>query len=514
LREQNLRKAEKGMAQPAIIELKKVNKSFFGVHALDNMDFAVRKGEMRSLIGENGCGKSTMIKIISGFYDYDDGELFVNGKKYAKITPIEAMREGIQVIYQDFSLFPNMTVAENILMSKFIESDRKIMNWKETYELAKRQIEQLGVALDPSLPVSEINVAQKQAVAICRALMQNAKLIIMDEPTTALTHKEIAALYKIVEDLLARGISVMFVSHKLDEVESLSSSVTVMRNGKNVFDGPAKGLTKEKMIYYMTGREIAQERYLGENIGGEVVLEACGISDYKHFNDIRFSLRKGEVLGITGLMGSGRSEIAQALFGLLPYEGTVKIKGREAKLADVSEAMANGIAYVPEDRSTEGLHLTCGIGDNAIVCVLAELLGRLGAVDVKKKNTRMAQILSGLEIAGMRYGKEVRLLSGGNQQKVLLVKWMATKPDILILNCPTVGVDVGSKSDIHAIIRKIAGEGVSVIVISDDIPEIMQTCNRMLIVKEGRVAKDMETRSVTIDAVESMLIGSVADKVS
>ncbi len=255
------------MAQPAIIELKKVNKSFFGVHALDNMDFAVYKGEMRSLIGENGCGKSTMIKIISGFYDYDGGELFINGRKYDRITPIEAMREGIQVIYQDFSLFPNLTVAENILMSKFIESNSRIMNWKETYELARRQIEQLGVALDPGLPVSEINVAQKQTVAICRALMQNAKLIIMDEPTTALTHREIAALYKIVEDLLGRGISVMFVSHKLDEVESLSSSVTVMRNGRNVFDGPAKGLSREQMIFHMTGREIAQERYLGAGYG-------------------------------------------------------------------------------------------------------------------------------------------------------------------------------------------------------------------------------------------------------
>ncbi len=218
------------------------------------------------------------------------------------------------------------------------------------------------------------------------------------------------------------------------------------------------------------------------------------------------SLKKGEVLGITGLMGSGRSEIAQALFGLLPYDGIVKVKGREVKLQTVSDAMENGIAYVPEDRSTEGLHLTCGIGDNAIVCVLKETLGRLGTVDKQKKNSRMVEILSGLEIAGMRYEKEVRLLSGGNQQKVLLVKWMATKPDILILNCPTVGVDVGSKSDIHAIIRKIAEDGVSVILISDDIPEIMQTCNRMLIVREGRVSHDMPTRDVTIDTVEAMLI--------
>ena len=495
------------MEAPAIIELKKINKSFFGVHALNNMDFIIRKGEMHSLIGENGCGKSTMIKIISGFYDFDDGELFFNGKKYEKIAPIEAMREGIQVIYQDFSLFSNLTVAENILMSKFIESKHKTINWKETYKLASEQIKQLNVDLDPCRLVSDINVAQKQIVAICRALMQNAKLIIMDEPTSALTHKEIEALYKIVADLMARGISVVFVSHKLDEVETISNKVTVMRNGSNVFEGLTQDLTKEKMIYYMTGREILQESYEAEISQEKApVLEVKDFGNFKDFNNINFNLRCREVLGITGLMGSGRSEIAEALFGLIPYVGEVSIRGKKVAIKNVSTAIKNGIAYVPEDRCTEGLHMERSIGENAIVCVLDQILNKSKLVDSKKKHKKMVEILSGLTIAGMEYNKEVRLLSGGNQQKVLLVKWLGTEPDILILNCPTVGVDVGSKSDIHNIIRNIAKEGIAVIVISDDIPEIMQVCNRILIVKSGRITHEMDTKSTSIDKVEAMLI--------
>ena len=476
------------------------------MHALNNMDFIIRKGEMHSLIGENGCGKSTMIKIISGFYDFDDGELFFNGKKYGKVTPIEAMREGVQVIYQDFSLFPNLTVAENIMMSKFIESNGKTMNWKETFRLAENQIRQLNVELDPHKLVSDINIAQKQIVAICRALTLNAKLIIMDEPTSALTHKEIDALYKIVADLMSKGISVVFVSHKLDEVETISNRVTVMRNGSNVFEGLTKDLTKEKMTYYMTGREIRQESYAAEIEGTASVLEVKNFSNYRDFNDINFSLYPKEVLGITGLMGSGRSEIAEALFGLIPYTGDVFIREKKTVIKNVSTAIKNGIAYVPEDRCTEGLHMERSIGENAIVCVLDQILDRTRLVDNKKKNQKMVEILSGLTIAGMEYNKEVRLLSGGNQQKVLLVKWLGTKPDILILNCPTVGVDVGSKSDIHNIIRNIAKEGIAVIVISDDIPEIMQVCNRVLIVKNGRITHQMDTKDTGIDEVEAMLI--------
>lgn len=497
------------MEASSIIEIKKVDKSFYGVKALNGMNFVLKEGEMRSLIGENGCGKSTMIKIISGFYHHDAGELFINGKKFNHITPIEAMREGVQVIYQDFALYPNLTVAENILMNKFIESKDKIVKWKDTYKQAEKQIKQLNVDLDPHALVADITVAQKQIVAICRALMQNAKLIIMDEPTTALTYKEIQALYKIVEDLLERGISVLFVSHKLDEVATMSTDVTIMRNGSNVFDGPAEGLTKEKMIYYMTGREIEYDTYKAELLGEDPVLEAVDFSNVKNFNDINFKLYPKEVLGITGLMGCGRSEIAKALFGLIPYQGDLLISGKKVKITDVTTAMKHGIAYVPDDRVGEGLHMPRSIGENAIICVLEECLSRLKFFNKKTEDLRKVEILSDIQIAGMFYDKEVQLLSGGNQQKVLLCKWLGTKPDILILNCPTVGVDVGSKSDIHTLIRDIAKKGIAVIVISDDIPEIMQTCNRILLIRNGEISKEISTQDTTTEKLEAMLIESI-----
>ena len=497
------------MEAKAIIELKDVDKAFYGAKALDKMNFILRAGEMRSLIGENGCGKSTMIKIISGFYHHDAGELYINGKKYDHITPIEAMREGIQVIYQDFSLFPNLTVAENILMNKFVESGGNFMNWKQTYELAKKQIEQLNVELDPSALVADITVAQKQIVAICRALIHDAKLIIMDEPTTALTYKEIQALYKIVEGLLEKNISVLFVSHKLDEVATISNKVTVMRNGKNVFDGDTEGMTKEKMIYYMTGREIVYDNYDAKITATEPVLSVKNFSDNKNFYDIAFDLYPNEVLGITGLMGCGRSEIAKALFGLLPYIGDVKIKGKDVKIKNVWTAMENGIGYVPDDRQIEGLHMPRTISENSIVCVLKECLNRVKMLDKKMLKDKEKESLSAMTIAGMAEGKAVQNLSGGNQQKVLLCKWLATKPDVLILNCPTVGVDVGSKSDIHAIIREIAQQGLAVIVISDDIPEIMQTCNRVLMVKNGRISDRIDIKDTTSEDLEALLIKDI-----
>ncbi len=503
-----------GMADVPIIELKNVRKAFFGVQALDGMNLTINKGEMRSLIGENGCGKSTMIKIISGFYELDEGELWINGKSFRKIAPIDAMREGIQVIYQDFSLFPNLTVAENICMSKFIESDKKMIDWKETRRQAEEQLAQLNIQLDPSTLVSQISVAEKQIVAICRALMQDCKLIIMDEPTTALTRKEVEALYVIVADLMKRGISVLFVSHKLDEVETVSTKVTVMRNGKNVFEGDTCDLSKEKMVYYMTGREIRQERYLAETKSDTPVLQVKNLSNGIDFYNVDFDLYGGEVMGITGLMGSGRSEIAQALFGLIPYTGQIHIKGQAVSIGSVEDAIAKGIAYVPEDRGSEGLHMTCSIGDNSIVCVLDQLINRIGIVDGKRKDERMVEILSGLTIAGMHYEKEVRLLSGGNQQKVLLVKWLGTNPDILILNCPTVGVDVGSKSDIHEVIRGIARSGMAVIVISDDIPEIVQVCNRVMIVRDGYITGELDIRETSVDDLEELLVDDGQRKVA
>lgn len=497
------------MEKTNIVEMKNIQKSFFGSKALDGFNFAIGPGEVRSLMGENGCGKSTAIKIMSGFYDYDGGEIYFNGVLQKKFKPKGSMKAGIQVIYQDFSLYPNLTVAENIMMNKTMNSDCCWMNWSRIKTEAAEVLQQLGADIPLDAMVEDLNVAQRQMVAICRSLVQEAKLIIMDEPTSALTYKEIQYLYKIVRKLSKKGISTLFVSHKLDEVEELSSQVTIMRNGKNVYEGSAAELNREKIIYYMTGREIRYTPYEYDSRGKEPILQTEGLTLEPYFRNIGFSLYPGEILGITGLLGCGRSELAKSLFGLMPsQEGTITIQGKQQKIRNVSDALKNCIGYVPEDRMTEGLHMPRKIGINVIACVTDQLVNRFRLLNRKNMHSRMETALQRIKIAGLDENKAVQALSGGNQQKVLLIKWLEKDPKILILNCPTVGVDVGSRSDIHEVIKKIAAEGISVIVISDDISEIKQVCNRILVMQNGEMVFEADTKNASTEELEAVLVAN------
>ena len=492
------------------IELKNIRKSFFGVDVIRDLNFSIEAGSATSLIGENGCGKSTMIKIISGTYTFDSGELIINGKSYRHITPIEAMREGVQVVYQDFALFPNITVAENIVTNELIADNKTTISWKDAQARARAALDRIGADIDERALVSELSVAQKQLVAIARAIAMQAKLIIMDEPTSAITYKEIETLLRIVKELNNSGIAVLFVSHKLDEVRTVSRNVGVMRNGQIVYTGQIDSVTEEQMVYYMTGREIQTHHAEQTAFEGEAVMRVKDLSLDKYYQNISFEVHRGEILGITGLLGCGRSELAKSLFGLMPpASGSVTVNGQNVRLKSVKDAMKHKIAYVPEDRLTEGLHLSCSISDNAIVCLLDKFLNRFGLLDRKKEIAKYKEVLGRVNIAGMRYEKEVRMLSGGNQQKVLLLKWIATEPDVLILNCPTVGVDVGSKSDIHNLIREIACSGVAVVVISDDIPEIMQLCSSVYVMHNGRFCEHVNIADTTLREVEDMLINRI-----
>lgn len=494
-----------------LLELKGITKSFYGAKALDNVDFSIEAGESHCLIGENGCGKSTLIKVISGFYPFDSGEIFINSKRYKKITPIESIKEGIQVIYQDFSLFPNMTIAENITMSTFLSQKRKLLDWREIRDMAQKTLAKLNISMDLNTLVGDLSVAQKQIVAISRAIHQDAKLIIMDEPTTALTHKEIVSLYKIMDGLYKKGISVLFVSHKLDEVLKISNKIMVLRNGKNVFDGDAKGINKEKLIYFMTGKEINPESYTFIPASTKSLIEVNNLSLESHFSNISFKLLPGEILGITGLLGSGRTELAKSLFGLMPADnGEIYVDGVLTKLESVQDAIKNKIGYVPEDRLTEGLHLEQTIGDNSVLCIIDKLISRFKTIDKKKVNTEMEKGLNSITIEGMAYDKPAKSLSGGNQQKVVLVKWLAAHPKILILNCPTMGVDVGSKSEIHNLVKDLAKTGIGVIVISDDIPEILLICNRILVMSQGKIVSEVLNSETTIEEIEAKLIEEYA----
>lgn len=481
-----------------LLEMTGICKSFAGVHALKNVNFKVRPGKVMCLAGENGCGKSTLVKIISGVYTKDEGEVIFEGKPITKITPAEATKLGIQVIYQDLSIFPNLTVMENLAINSEITAGKKLVNRKRWEATAKEALSKIGYNIDLNAKMGELSVADKQLVAICRALLFDAKLIIMDEPTTALTKKEVDALFKTARQLRDSGIAIMFISHKTEEIFEISDDVCIMRNGENVYAGPTAELTPQKFTYYMTGRELTDDHFVPKNISKEPVLKTEHLTLKGKFEDVSFELRKGEILGITGLLGSGRTELALSLFGLEhPKEGTITLNGQQVKIASPIHAQKLKIGYVPEDRLTEGLCLQQSISDNITLSSLKRLSNALGIIKEK-------DILDDANIWKQKFSiktddvrKYASTLSGGNQQKIVLSKWLSNDLDVLILNGPTVGVDVGAKQDIHALVHGLANEGLAVIIISDDLSEVVVNCSRVIVMKEGRIVGEMTGDDIT-----------------
>lgn len=477
----------------SVLKAVDIKKSFTGVQALKGVSLEIAPGEIHCLAGENGSGKSTLIKVISGVYTPTDGHIEFGGKSYTKITPIEAILNGIQVIYQDFSIFPNLTVFENLAFNSELANKRKLVNKKRMRQIAKEAIAKINFDVDLDAKVGDLPVASKQLVAICRALMFNAKLIIMDEPTTALTRKEVNALFKIILDLQKQGIAILFVSHKLDEVFEISERFTILRSGEMVYTGKTQDLDDKKFSYYMTGREFENLPFTPENVSKEPVLEVENLTVDGFFEDVSFSMKKGEILGITGILGSGRTELALSLFGILKADsGKIKINGKEVTLNSPTAAMDNKIGYVPEDRLTEGLFLPRSIGDNIIISEIDNYTNKLGLLDRKKVKDEIAHWVKELSIATPNPDNACNTLSGGNQQRIVLAKWLARDLDILILNGPSVGVDIGSKYDIHQILKKLAKEGLAVIVISDDIPEVLSLCSDVLIMRGGQITGSLK----------------------
>lgn len=495
------------MAQ-ALLKVEKVNKSFAGVHALKDVSLEIMPGEIHCLAGENGCGKSTLIKIISGVYQRDSGTVEFDGKQLGKITPIEAITSGIQVIYQDFSIFPNLTVMENLAFNTELAAKRRIVSKKRMRQIAEEAVAKINFQVDLDALVGTLSVAEKQMVAISRALMFNAKLIIMDEPTTALTRKEVQALFDIILKLKAQGIAILFVSHKLDEVFEISERFTIFRSGELVVTGNTKDLDDKKFTYYMTGREFNDKTFVAEKVTEQPILETKGLSLEGHFSDVSFQLRGGEILGITGLLDSGRTELALALFGIRPAtSGTILRDGKPVQIRSAQDAIHAKIGLVPEDRLSEGLFLTQSIGDNIVISEIDRLKTPAGTYDRKRRNQEVADWVSELSIATPDPNNAASTLSGGNQQRIVLAKWLACQPDVLILNGPTVGVDIGSKHDIHAILQKLAREtGIGIIIISDDLPEVLENCSRLMILKDGRIVHESSTQDIDEKTVLSYMM--------
>lgn len=488
------------------LEIRGVSKAFQAVQALDNVTLKLKPGEIKCLAGENGCGKSTLIKIISGVYTPDSGEILIKGEKYTSLTPTQSIAAGIQVIYQDFSLFPNLSVAENITMGYNLFHKKKFVNKKRNKELAQKVVDEIGVALNLDAEVRTLSVGEKQVVAICRALLLDAELIIMDEPTTALTSKEVQALYKIIEGLKQKGIALIFVSHKLDEVLKVAETLCILRDGKNVVDGPKEEFDKDKISYYMTGREVKFTPFMPDHIG-DVIFRAENLNLSRHYADINFELRQGEVLGITGLLGSGRTELAESIFGLRKMDsGKVYLFGEEVDLKGGDSAVNAGIGYLPEDRLTQGLFLNVEIERNISAGIIRKFSQNvLGVMDKTGLHNEVVHQVEDLNIKLGSLQNPVSSLSGGNQQRVVLAKWLAIRPKVLMLNCPTIGVDVGSKQNIHETIKRLANSGIGIIVISDDLPEILSVCSRVIVMNKGRFTGEYAATDLTESVLQGML---------
>lgn len=491
------------------LRLTGISKSFAGVHALRNVDLTVEQGRIHCLVGENGSGKSTLIKIIAGVYERDSGSVVINGKEFEHLHPIDVIREGIQVIYQDFSLFPNLTVAENIALNRELADGRRLVNWRHVHDIAANALAQIEVNVPLGVTVGEVSVANKQLIAIAKALRQRARLIIMDEPTSALTEREIRVLFSVIRKLQERqDIAFLFVSHKLNEVLEISESIIVIRNGQIVSVGERSEYDSARLIYEMTGHTITEKVYDFEpDLSQPALFKVENLNAGRALKEINLELRAGEIVGVTGLLGSGRTELALALYGMLPIEsGRIYIDQKPVVIRSNRDAVAHGIGYLPEDRLTEGLFLEQSVARNVVVRTIGSLRGALGLTDPGKINGQVNQWVEGLRIKTSDPALPVKTLSGGNQQRVVLAKWLASKPKVMILNGPTVGVDVGSKGELHSLMKDLAGEGMGLLVISDDIPELLQTCNRILLMRHGRIVEEIRSKDTNANELSAKLI--------
>ena len=482
-----------------IVSIADISKSFGGVKALDHVSLNIRKGEIHCLMGENGSGKSTLIKIISGVYKPDSGFVTIDGERFSSLKPMESIGRGIQIIYQDFSVFPNLTVAENIFYSYAVSNKLKLVRRKKSRELVKRIAQEVGLTAGLDERVEDLGVSDKQLIAICRALLNDAKLLVLDEPTTALTKKEVNKLFSILKRLQAKGVAILFVSHKLDEAFELAERFTILRNGKQVITTDTSKITREEFIYYMTGRHIQETKFTAHpDLQQTPLLETKNLSLDGAYRDVNLKLFEGEILGITGLLGSGRTELALSLFGVYKARsGEILVDGELTQISSVDDAIRKKIAYVPEDRLTEGLFLPQSICYNTCIANIDTCTKRGNMLDKKQLDKLSEDYAKKLSIATDNVQKPAQTLSGGNQQKVVIAKWLACKPKILIFNCPTVGVDIAAKYDIHNQLRELAAQKIGIILISDDIPEVYANCNRILVMKNGSIVKELVNTETT-----------------
>lgn len=494
----------------ALLEMRQITKEFPGVKALDGVTFDLHAGEFHALVGENGAGKSTLMKTLSGVYPYGTygGDIVVEGdvKHFANIR--QAEEAGIAIIFQELSLVKELTVAENIFLGK--EPQRfGVINWAEVYQKSSQLLRDLNLPLNPRTKVGNLGIGQQQLVEIAKALSQKAKILVLDEPTAALTESEVETLFEILRDLKARGVGMIYISHKLDEVFAMSDRITVIRDGKTVGTNDTKDMTKDKVIALMVGREVGDIFPESSHAFGETVLEVRNLNAFdaeiptkKMVDDVSFSVRKGEVVGIAGLMGAGRSELLMSIFGAWygNVSGEILVEGSKVSIGAPRDAIKNGIGFVTEDRKRFGLILDQTILDNSTLAGLKQISGEI-LTHRSRETVATKKVMTSLRVKANSPMTVAGTLSGGNQQKVVLGKWLLTNPKILFLDEPTRGIDVGAKQEIYAEINRLAKEGLAIVMVSSELPEVLGLSDRILVLHEGKLTGEFSKAEATPEKV-------------
>jgi len=494
------------MQQP-VLDVRSVSKSFTGVQALNAVDFTVHPGEVHCLAGENGSGKSTLIKCVTGTETIDSGSIILEGSEYHGVTPSIAMDHGIQVIYQDLALFPNLSVAENIAFISLLNRKTTLVSPDDCSDIAKIAMERLRARLNLDAIVENLSMADKQQVAICRALALNARLIFMDEPTTALTRHEIDNLLATIDDLRSHGIAVVFVSHKLDEVFQIADNIAVLRDGKKVGDFPNEEIDEKKLTFYMTGKEVASKTFERTHVDTQPVLQIEHLSRTDHYSDVSLHIEPGEVVGLIGPLGAGRTELALSIFGLNPPdEGEIHFAGKRVSINSPDDAKRLGIGLVPEDRHGQGLFARLPVGSNITASIVSRLRRGL-RIKPEDISARGLDLMKRFRVRENALAEAVQNLSGGNQQRVVLGRWVAIDPKLLILDSPTVGIDVASKSEIHHHVQDLAQRGIAILMISDEVPEVYHNCNRILFMRDGRIQAEIDPTASSENELRELVEG-------
>jgi rhamnose transport system ATP-binding protein len=484
-----------------LVELRGITKTYGGVRALSDVSFAIRRGQVHALVGENGAGKSTLVKILTGVIQPDDGMLLVDGEAQRIPGPHAAHRLGIVAMYQEPTVFQDLSVAENVFAGRHPRSGLRTVAWREMRAEASRILDELGVDFGPDTPVRGLGVADRQLLEIAKALSASARLLIMDEPTAALSPPEVDNLFATVRRLRDRGVVIVFISHRLEEVTAIADTVTVLRDGGHVATRPAAELPHDQIIRLMVGRSLDALFPKEEAEIGDVVLKAEKLTRRGVFSKVSFELRRGEIVGLAGFVGSGRTEIARAIFGIDRLDsGQIMIEGRRFRPRSPRTALRRGLAYLPEDRLHQGLVQPMSIAQNASMAILPALTPA-GVLRPRRERALARRFMEQLRIRATSVAQVVRSLSGGNQQKVVLSKWLAAQPRVLILDEPTHGVDVGTKADVHRTISGLAAEGLSILLISSELLEVLGMSDRVLVMREGRLVAEFSREDATQERV-------------